>query len=89
VTDHRIGDAPHEGPSYPSQSPAAHCYQAGTYLFGQLHDTSVWPSSGPEVSLSDPEVGLRDCSPCLLDLLNLPIEYLSSLPLDLSKRFFP
>jgi hypothetical protein len=70
MLDHRVGDAPHESPPYPAQSPATHDDEARSYLFSNPNDLLVF--SPP------PKMGFLDGPPALLDLPHLVVEYLLS-----------
>ena len=75
VADDRIRHAPHQGPPQPTQAAAPHHDQARTDLFAHAYDLLI-----PVPSRS--EVHLRDAPSGLLDLLYLPVEHLSGLPLN-------
>jgi hypothetical protein len=70
VPNYRVGDAAHESSPCPAKPPAPHHYQADLQLLSQVYNGSV------SVFFYQPDVGLRNLSPHLLDLLHLLIEYL-------------
>ena len=80
VADHRIRHAPHQGPSQAAQAAAPHHDQPRTDLFAHANDLPIPMPSRSEVCLRDGPSGP-------LDLLYLPVEHLSGLPLHRPARF--
>ena len=72
VADHGIGDVAHEGAFHPAEAAAAHHYEAGVDVLGQVDDRLV-------PLFAHLKVRHRDGATGLLDLPDLLVEYLLGL----------